>query len=345
MSELKKERNLTVDILRGIAIILVVIGHCISGRTVGFESSPIFRLVWSLQMPLFMIISGYLANMSREIGSLPTLGRFVGRRSLGYLVPWLVGMIIIRFMIIGEMTFPSFADLFYKMDQGYWFFISLWTISVIFGLSDYLSHKICRGKNNPLLKSVSLIALYLVGAGVLLGVGLIFGLSFFAIKLTLYYMPFYLAGWLYGRLQNLLSEKKYWNACIAAAVAVSAAVYSVLLFNLDIYALEDSFPDIIIRALVSVMGCVALCGLVSGVVKGGRISKAIAYVGVHSLEIYLLHYLFISIFSLGEVAFYSVEGILVSFANVIVALALSLLIAKLFSTNRYLKLFLFGKLK
>lgn len=61
-----KERNLinrnsTIDGLRGIAIMLVVIGHVIqyvfSPNT--FDDNLLFRVIYSFHMPLFMFISGY----------------------------------------------------------------------------------------------------------------------------------------------------------------------------------------------------------------------------------------------------------------------------------------------
>ena len=62
-----KERNIYVDVIKGIAIILVVIGHCIqfgSGRACleseDFFNDPLFKFIYSFHMPLFMLVSGYL---------------------------------------------------------------------------------------------------------------------------------------------------------------------------------------------------------------------------------------------------------------------------------------------
>jgi fucose 4-O-acetylase-like acetyltransferase len=61
------ERNNYIDIIKGIAIILVVIGHCIqfgSGRSYldseVFFNDPLFKFIYSFHMPLFMLVSGYL---------------------------------------------------------------------------------------------------------------------------------------------------------------------------------------------------------------------------------------------------------------------------------------------
>ena len=53
-----RNRNEYVDIMRGVAMLLVVLGHTMTGSTVNSESSFLFNIVWSLQMPLFILISG-----------------------------------------------------------------------------------------------------------------------------------------------------------------------------------------------------------------------------------------------------------------------------------------------
>lgn len=59
-----EKRELYPDTMKGIAIILVVLGHCIqfgSGFNINhlFFKSPIFVAIYSFHMPLFMLISGY----------------------------------------------------------------------------------------------------------------------------------------------------------------------------------------------------------------------------------------------------------------------------------------------
>lgn len=62
-----KKRNLFVDIMRGIVILLVVLGHTMTGCTANTQESIIFNIVWSLQMPLFVLISGYVTKYSESM--------------------------------------------------------------------------------------------------------------------------------------------------------------------------------------------------------------------------------------------------------------------------------------
>ena len=64
----KKERELLPDLLRGFAIVLVVLGHCIqNGSGADYRSEALYfsdrfyQFIYSFHMPLFMMISGYLS--------------------------------------------------------------------------------------------------------------------------------------------------------------------------------------------------------------------------------------------------------------------------------------------
>ena len=65
------KRSDLLDILKGLLIISVVVGHCIqygSGeqflRSYAFFEHPLFKFIYSFHMPLFMVICGYLFSFS-----------------------------------------------------------------------------------------------------------------------------------------------------------------------------------------------------------------------------------------------------------------------------------------
>ena len=94
-----------------------------------------------------------------------------------------------RGVIFGQSDFLNIKFILWNMDSGYWFLATIWTISMIFGIASYLSERV--GKTNAVKNQIVLLGFYLLGMILLLGVGMVQGLSFFAIKLTFYYMPFY----------------------------------------------------------------------------------------------------------------------------------------------------------
>lgn len=256
------KRNQFVDIMRGIAMLLVVLGHTMTGCTTGAENSFLFNIVWSLQMPLFILISGYVTRFSRDVQDVAGLWKFVKRRTIAYLLPWLVWSLLVRGIIFGEGNFLNIKWLLWHMDSGYWFLATIWTISMIFGLSNFLARKIA--KESGIKRQLFILAFYLVGLAVLAAIGLVAGLSFFAIKLTLYYMPFYFAGYLYGQYRDGIMGIKWGKTAVDIVIAVCLAIWLFIMTRYHLYALPDNGMAIVLRALSSIAGCIAVCGLCNG---------------------------------------------------------------------------------
>ncbi len=85
LTQKEKKRILWLDAARGIAVLLVVLGHL-------FEESPVYRfafpahhVVYSFHMALFFILSG-LTFADRET----RFFRFVARRARTILLPYVV---------------------------------------------------------------------------------------------------------------------------------------------------------------------------------------------------------------------------------------------------------------
>ena len=80
-----KERLLYIDNLKGFAILLVVLGHCIQFREPDYDSNWLFRIIYSFHMPLFFIISGYVSHQNDiQIESLVT------KRAKQLLLPYFI---------------------------------------------------------------------------------------------------------------------------------------------------------------------------------------------------------------------------------------------------------------
>ncbi len=121
--------------MRGIAMLLVVLGHTMQGSAVGSENSFLFNVIWSLQMPLFILISGYVTRYSRPITDGAGLLKYIGRRTLAYMLPFAVWSFLIRGFIFGQRKYLNITWHLRHMDSGYWFLATVWTISMIFGIS------------------------------------------------------------------------------------------------------------------------------------------------------------------------------------------------------------------
>lgn len=334
MSQVRQNRNETVDILRGVAMLLVILQHTMSGCTVGSENSFLFQVAWSVQMPLFFLISGYVTRYSKAITSAGDLWKYIKKRTCAYLLPWVVWTFGVRGLVFGQTGFFNIRNLLWHMDSGYWFLFSLWTISLIFGFSRFLA----RTKQE--IKETATIAVtFACGMLVLAIIGAAAGMSFLCIKLTLYYMPFFFLGYVYGQYGNRI-KPQIWEMTIA----VSLGIWLAVLTRVDLYTMDETLMGIGIRAISSLMGCIAVSGLVSNakaIPGGGDILKA---VGQHSLEIYLVHYLLLNLVRREMVTYWGTlyAGVLTA-VNYLLTIALSLMIMKLLNSNAILRKVLFGK--
>ena len=83
-------RSRTIDALKGIAILIVMAGHVLSWNHM--EDGYIYDAVKVIQMPLFMLVSGYVCGIGRRIKNLAGYGAVLKKRMLAYLVPFFSGL-------------------------------------------------------------------------------------------------------------------------------------------------------------------------------------------------------------------------------------------------------------
>ncbi|MBP5288841.1 MAG: acyltransferase family protein [Clostridia bacterium] len=339
MSETKK-RDLTVDALRGMAMLMVVLGHTITGTVSDSQDSFLYQVIWSLQMPLFILISGYCTRFSSELTEPSQLGRLLGRRTLSYLLPWVVWTFGIKGLLLGKTRLLDLKWTLWHMDSGYWFLFTLWTISVIFAVARYMGAVL--GKGRPVRSMAVKVFVYLLGMGCVAGVGLMFGMSFLGTKLTLYYMPFFFAGHLWGVLQDRILANKNGRLIVDIAAALLAFVWLAILLRMDLYTAEDFGLSAVIRAIASLSGCAAVSFV--AVKSGPLFQKFFGWIGVHSLAIYVSHYMFL-IKTFGEASIKTLGGVTLVAVNFVIAASLAALTAALIDRSRTLKLILLGQRK
>ena len=123
-----KKRNDYIDIVKGIAIVLVVIGHCIqfgSGKAYFLEgdyfSNPVFKFIYSFHMPLFMLVSGYLFyySINRDVWSI------IKSKFIGIILPLISWHTLYQFICIINGDHISFRVFFLSYFHTLWFLRAL----------------------------------------------------------------------------------------------------------------------------------------------------------------------------------------------------------------------------
>ena len=139
----KLKRNINIDIIKTIAIILVVFGHAIQyGCGQNFISNSLqfnnmlFKVIYSFHMPLFMIISGYLFNKSVQKYDFDVLILKKFKELFIPIVSFSVIEIFIKLIIVGPQ---SIVDILSIIIKPLWF---LWAVFIISLIMTFINKKL-----------------------------------------------------------------------------------------------------------------------------------------------------------------------------------------------------------
>ncbi len=121
---MQREYNHTIDCLKGLLIICVIIGHLIPG---GLNSNFLRYSLYTFHMPLFLFISGYLFDLERIklISRKELLKKYWKRMLLEWLIAWVVFTTIILYSDL------SVRNIFYHIVYP---FYHLWYVPALFAM-------------------------------------------------------------------------------------------------------------------------------------------------------------------------------------------------------------------
>lgn len=327
----KAGRDISLDAVKGFAILLVMLGHCIVLN--GLADPYLYDAIAAVQMPLFMAVSGYIAGLKKpEAVERPDLAKraaVLGKRSISYLVPFFSWMVIVSFPhCLKELK----TELFH-LDYGLWFLATLWIVNLVCMiaalLADFAEYKYCQGKMkrkglNVVLKNEAvsdnaestvkcnsgLWLRFIIFCLVVLCFYIGFflqarsGNTFLSPSLTVRYLPFYVAAYLFAyHIRPVLQKKEtgrlvghtglvnvLWLLCLAAFV------YLVYAFDMVVVT---GITTLVVQMAASFLG-VFVCFYGIAHFCRGRLQKLLAFVGQYTLEIYVLHFRFARILHLSE---------------------------------------------
>lgn len=268
MKEMISKRINWIDVARGMAILLVVMGHCI-----GDLDNPGNRFILSFHMPLFFFLSGLCAKV-------PTTKFFpyLKRKSKALLVPQLtLGFINCVFdFLLGERRIDIFLSEFF-----YWFLLVLFYVVILF-------YFLCK------LDFEKKMVRYIV---ILTDFILVVVLSLMKIttKIHIEIVPmallFYLSGYFTKSINvNIYTNKKYilikyiWIFSIPIIVICSY-------WNTPVTMYVNTYGNLLLFFITAVCGIVMICNLA----KGLQNNKFLSWIGKNSVIIYVLHFKVIDI--------------------------------------------------
>lgn len=281
------ERNLTVDVVKAICIILVVIGHIIvDAYPETYTTNLVFKICYSFHMPLFVFIGGGVkAYKSVEKIS---QGQWIINQFKRLMIPYIIWAVAVN-TLLGN--YAVICYLFIK--PAYWYLINLFLCDTILFISVQA-------------KKFTFAAMGVVYF-VVVAARLIFDDSNLVIRNLFDYFPFYAIGYICFRYRGstILTKLKQSGWIALVLYPASMVLYSYGehdLWNTRVMGTLhlESFGKTIHAALLYNQYMVALLGicfvwyLVEKLVSTGRLKHSVsmlAYIGKYTMYIYILEWI------------------------------------------------------
>lgn len=277
-------RSLQIDAMKGLGILLVVLGHVVQWNTARFDDNIVFRMIYSFHMPLFMFLSGYVVK--------PADPALIRKNILRLVVPFF-GWYMVAYaqLLMTNANAPGFVPYMMQLalhpDNGLWF---LWVL--------FLCHVTLR-VFYVLHKNVGLAAA--LAAYVLIYISPVNGLGF---SMWRWQFVFYFAGFTIAQIRPMLTFVRY------PAMLLGALGFG-LLFPCW-YRTDHDMLSAVLRGLVGrevtswtvyqmLNYATAFCGIITAYtfVHYGRklrgVEKTLTFFGKYTLEIYTTHYQFLGL--------------------------------------------------
>jgi len=322
-----KKRNESLDCLKGIAILLVMFGHV---QVHNHMTDPyLYDVIKSIQMPLFFLISGYLAGAGTKIQSIEQYRQRLGKRAVSYLLPFFCWPVIQHISFVPR----AMKTLLFQLDYGLWFLMTLFLFTWMAYTAQLIQAKV--------KKDWGFWLPFLAGCGLILAAYLA-GVTFLSPSLLIIYLPYYTAAYASGMYPD-------WIGRIPLRVQRLGAygggiIFLVMAAVLDLVTVTGFFM-LGIQTLASFLGCLALIRLVLDW-KENRGKTGLARLGRYTLEIYVLHYQFATVLNRSQrvYEFWSVEGLLYSAAAFAAMSVITAALIFVIDRIKPLRLLLFGKM-
>lgn len=380
------QRNNAIDAVKGFAILLVMLGHCIVLNGLNETDPYIYDAIKSVQMPLFMAVSGALAGMSyaRKKSISPGV---LKKRAVSYLLPFFSWFVLVFFITHGldgsigvHIFMKELIALLFQTDRGLWFLTTLFEVTVVVTVAQYLTDIVCKKKNGEEQeenrtqewKRIFCLLVLLFVFYVLFFLQARSSFLLFSPSLAVQYMPFYVVFYLwfgYGNLCRIgvghaksihgIEEKgkdetnrSKAGAWILWGICLAEFLYMVIAFDLN--KAPEGMVELTIQMLTSLAGCyVCFFGIytvyenkyLNQKKEGRRRGFLLPWIGQYTLEIYVLHFRFARLLSLEEknLTFYSVRTISYLFATFLLMSVCTAVCIYLISRSRLLNKIFFGK--
>lgn len=356
----RKPRLEWLDALRGFTMIMVVANHV---AQIGFEEewkhSSSLQFLLLFRMPLFFFISGFLAYKASQVWTARNLGGLLLKKVRVQLIPTLV-FFVLAIAILRKDFFAGIEESFHSPTKGgYWFTLVLLYMFIIYYPFAYLESKL------PWRSWVPIVLLFIVSLafydscyqpryfswakgyrGAMTAAHQF--LNDTSLGQLMLWMPFFLYGNIahryWDKAQRLMDSRWFFPAVVVLAVVCT-------LEALKWHFLRMAWAIIPLTAAMFLLLTIALMYFRhyrDYFTKLSVVGASLQYIGRRTLDIYLIHFLFLpSLPSIGSFfKLYRHNFIIDTSISVVVALLVigfSIVTSNILRISPLFKKWLFGR--
>ncbi len=348
----KSKRNNFIDIIKGVAIFLMLWGHCIQicvlGSDFDFFDNSVFKTIYSFHMPLFMLVSGYLFYFSFIKRDLKEL---LIHRTQSLIQPIVFCTIFDFFattvllgLLSGKFNLPFDGAWMQNLSHLLWFLWSVLAASISVAI-------VCKKCKNIFAQLICLIAFVPIVA------------LFPNIDENIYMYPYFIIGFYFAQykdnLPSWVNKLKYLSLVLFPIMLCfyekKHYIYTTGIFSDEEYSWKEMFTIDSYRWAIGLVGAIfaitvleLIYNNISTKVHEPIISKGLAKLGRKSIQVYTFSITFLSTYL---ATFFSIGLRVLGIDNVFVKnmfiynFVFTFLLAVSYSFVLYFIIKLFDKLK
>lgn len=322
-----QNRDSYFDIMKGIAITFVVLGHSLQFLSTDYKTDNLFLAIIMVHMPLFMVISGRFLQKSASKYPITT---YLKNKIKQLLVPSITfGCFIALFFITKDLwrhCTPQFGDASLRIFHGLWYLVSFFIICVITAI---IEKNINRTRYKVIVWIAACLCIQFLPSDLVIN-----GVKFL--------LPF--AG--LAMIFKSLDWSQVSIGLTLLAVLGFIGCFTLYDFNTSMYVIGKEATSILywhtwaIRFLSGIFGIIIVCFFSSAIAKHSQISNAFSWLGQRTLPIYVLQtYIFFAISWLRIDLIYN-------FLQLLIGIIILLATAKAYDItrkNKLARIFLYGE--
>lgn len=315
-----------IDIAKGIAMTLVVMGHVLFFDLYGnsvWESSKLMRFIYAFHVPFFFFLSGLVSVTDLQWSQIP---KDIWKR---------FRFLIIPFVVIGSiysiLTHQDLSFIFNEYKYGYWY---LWVLFVFYMFSYPIAAFKSMGWANSVFLYVPVVIIWIVAEHLIPELSSSIK-STFSLSLIIHHYPYFLMGHFVKRMR--IHELCFGNSYILLCAIILWSLEGHLHFRYSNYLTTYG----IILVLMNVCRKIDYNNLLG--------KKSLSFLGINTLYIYVFHYFIIDLMKTDIFMTFLpshsniIIDLLITIVPTMIAIAFSIGIKELIKNDKIIMRLLFGR--